>query len=122
MNSNYLAKGSYNVVCDQCGQKYKSHQCKLQWDGLFTCFNCFDPKHPWLEPLPIPIDALPVPLARPRPQDINETPVYEDMGIWGVRYKMMNGDYVTDTTWGGWTGYWGGNSNVPYTPTNFPLQ
>lgn len=120
MDANYLKKGSYNVMCDQCGQKYKNDFCKLQWDNLFVCINCFDPKHPWLEPLPIPIDALPVPLARPRPVEIDLDNGLQDMGIWGVRYKTDIG-YVTDLVWGGWTGYWGGSSTVPFSAENFPL-
>lgn len=121
MSANYLKEGSYNFICDTCGQKYKREDGKLQWDLLFTCYNCYDPKHPWLEPLPIPIDALPVPLARPRPNPTFLGPGLNVMGIWGVRYKLETG-FVTAINWGGWTGFWGGDSNVPFNAINFPLQ
>lgn len=120
MSANYLDKGSYNVICDQCGQKYKREFCKLQWDNLFVCVHCFDPKHPWLEPLPIPIDSLPVPLARPRPTEIYINTL-EYMGIWGVSYLTDNGWAGVGLGWNLWTGNWGTSDSLPFNATNFPL-
>jgi len=121
MDANHLVKGSYNVICDQCGQKYKREFCKVQWDNLFTCFHCYDKKHPWLEPLPIPVDALPVSIARPRPNPLYLDNGLQDMGVWGGPYKTETG-YENDITWSGWTGFWGGDNSLPFSADNFPLQ
>lgn len=44
--SDYFAAGQWNVVCDQCGKKFKSSQIRRQWDGLYVCRKCHDPRHP----------------------------------------------------------------------------
>lgn len=119
MSANYLDKGSYNFICDTCGQKYKREYGKLQWDNLFVCVHCFDPKHPWLEPLPIPIDSLPVPVARPRPTEIYNNEL-QYMGIWGLSYRTDSG-YFPTLNWEQWTGNWGTSDSLPFTAANFPL-
>lgn len=42
----YYKAGSNNVICDQCGKKFKAENLKLQWDGLWTCRRCFDIRNP----------------------------------------------------------------------------
>jgi len=72
------ATGKYAIaLCDRCGFEYKLSQLKEEWNGLKTCRDCFDPKHPQLEPLPHVSD--PEALYKPRPNndlEIGEGVVY----------------------------------------------
>mgnify|MGYP001169572177 FL=1 len=38
------------ALCDRCGFEYKLHEIKKEWTGFKVCDNCFEPKHPQLEP------------------------------------------------------------------------
>lgn len=49
--SDYYVHGSYNVICDRCGFKYKHRQLFKEWNGLRTCRggrtnNCWEERHP----------------------------------------------------------------------------
>tara|TARA_A100001515_G_scaffold144672_2_gene149495 strand:- start:3374 stop:3706 length:333 start_codon:yes stop_codon:yes gene_type:complete len=72
------ATGKYAIaLCDRCGFEYKLSQLREEWNGLKTCRDCFDPKHPQLEPLPHVSD--PEALYKPRPNndlEIGEGVVY----------------------------------------------
>ena len=52
------------ALCDRCGQQYKYLQLRQEWNGLFTCPSCFEPKHPQLEPRPIVQDPQSLQFAR----------------------------------------------------------
>ena len=39
------------ALCDRCGFEYKLNELKQEWNGLKTCPDCYEPKHPQLEPL-----------------------------------------------------------------------
>ena len=54
------------ALCDRCGQQYKYLQLRQEWNGLFTCPDCFEPKHPQLDPPPLTADAEA--LHQPRPE------------------------------------------------------
>lgn len=120
MSANYLNKGSYNVICDRCGQKHKREDMRKEWTGLLTCFNCYDPRHPWTLPLPIAIDALPVPDARPRPNGIDVLPNGLDISKWGGPYQDILGNISSNAMWGNFDYVWG-TQDIPYNSTNFPL-
>ena len=46
-----FASGKFALaICDRCGQQYKYHQLQQEWNGLFTCSECFEPKHQPLDP------------------------------------------------------------------------
>lgn len=121
-NANYFEAGSWNVICDTCKQKKKDSNCRKQWDNLFVCNACWDPKHPYLWPRPVVIDGKAVPIARPRtPDKLVESPNNTTGSIWGSRY--WNGSsFVSDLTWENWAEPWGGVSEADYNPTNFPLR
>ena len=52
------ASGKFaRALCDRCGFEYKLAQLREEWNGLKTCRECFEPKHPQLEPLPHVSDA-----------------------------------------------------------------
>lgn len=38
------------ALCDQCGQQFKLNQLKKEWTGFKLCDECYQPKHPQLEP------------------------------------------------------------------------
>ena len=59
------ASGKFSrAVCDRCGQEYKYQQLKKEWNGLFVCPECYEPKQPQLDPIRVPVD--PEALREPR--------------------------------------------------------
>jgi len=62
-----FAKGTYSLaLCDRCGQQYKYLELRKEWNGLFTCPECWEPKHPQLDPPYHPAD--PIAIRNPRPE------------------------------------------------------
>lgn len=61
------ASGKYALgICDQCGQQFMLNDLKKTWDGFKVCYECYEPKHPQLEPLRAVSD--PEALKEPRPE------------------------------------------------------
>jgi len=58
------------AICDRCGQRYRYLELRKEWTGFKTCPDCFEPKHPQLEPSKVPFE--PQVLHEPRP-DVPET-------------------------------------------------
>lgn len=54
------------AICDRCGFQYKYTEIKEEWTGVRVCPDCFEPKHPQLEPPKIRADAQA--LRHPRPE------------------------------------------------------
>ena len=44
-NQNTYIHGSWNVICDRCGFKFKQEDIKKQWDGLEVCVDCWEIRH-----------------------------------------------------------------------------
>ena len=42
----YFAEGQWNADCDQCGRMFKSGSLRKQWNGLYTCSQCWEPRQP----------------------------------------------------------------------------
>ena len=62
------ASGKFAVaLCDRCSFEYKLHELKTEWNNLKTCPECFEPKHPQLEPSTVKSD--PEALYKPRPNN-----------------------------------------------------
>jgi hypothetical protein len=58
--------GKYALaLCDRCGQQFKFNQLKQEWNGLKTCPQCFETKHPQLDPSYHSADAQALPWTRP---------------------------------------------------------
>ena len=57
------------ALCDRCGQQYKYLQLRQEWNGLFTCPDCFETKHPQLDPGHHPADAIALRDPRPARQE-----------------------------------------------------
>lgn len=68
IGANYLKDGSWNVICDVCGQKFKTEQTLKRWDGLVVCKKDWEPRHPQ-ELIRMPVETgQAVPDARPDTQ------------------------------------------------------
>lgn len=66
--ADYYLDGSNNVICDQCGRKFKVKDVKKQWDGLWTCKRCWDYRNPQEYLRGIPDNQAPL-LSRPEAPD-----------------------------------------------------
>lgn len=42
----YWESGSWKVICDVCGREFRSYQLTKRWDGLMTCSEDWEPRHP----------------------------------------------------------------------------
>ena len=61
------AVGKYSeAIYDRCGFEVKYLELKEEWNGLLVCQECYEPKHPQLEPAYSSADAEA--LENPRPQ------------------------------------------------------
>lgn len=40
----YYEKGDHNAICDRCGQKFKARECDFEWNHLFVCYHCWEPR------------------------------------------------------------------------------
>jgi hypothetical protein len=61
------AKGKYAIaICDRCGFRYPYLSLVKEWTGHKVCPECYEPKHPQLEPKRNVQDAQA--LFEPRPE------------------------------------------------------
>ena len=61
------ASGRYAYfICDTCGFRYPYKSAKGNWENFRTCEECYEPKHPQLDPPNISADAEA--LWKPRPE------------------------------------------------------
>ena len=83
------ALGKYSKgQCDRCGFVYKYLQLKTEWNGLKVCSECYEPKHPQLDPKPKPADPQAIRNARPETAEFNQSFVLYtnvDKGILGTK-------------------------------------
>ena len=60
------AQGKHALgICDRCGQQYMLKTLRKEWTGFKVCIECYEPKHPQLEPRRSVGDAIA--LREPRP-------------------------------------------------------
>ena len=65
------ALGKFAIaLCDRCSFEYKLSELKEEWTGFKVCSECYEPKHPQLEPEPHVSD--PEALYKPRPNNDTE--------------------------------------------------
>jgi len=112
MNNNYYKLGSYNVICDRCGQKYKRDQIKKEWTGILACYNCYDSRHPVTLPLPTVQDSRSLKDARPRPAD-RYVSVSLGLSVWGLYYEGAQG-LDPNLTWDTFIDTWDGKNNPDF--------
>ena len=60
----YLELGTWNAQCDGCQFKFKAHELRLDWKGLYKCYDCWEARHPQ-DFIKAPRPTLPLPWARP---------------------------------------------------------
>ena len=62
-----FAVGKYSqAICDRCGFQVPYLELSKEWNGFLVCQECYEPKHPQLEP-PYASAAAEA-LENPRPQ------------------------------------------------------
>ena len=65
-HADYYAQGDWNAVCYTCGGKFKATELRKQWQGYFTCKDCWEPRHPQ-DFVKGVADNMAVPWAQPTP-------------------------------------------------------
>ena len=61
------ASGKYAFfICDTCGFRYPYKKSKTTWDNYKTCPECYETKHPQLDPPTVSVDSEA--LHQPRPE------------------------------------------------------
>ena len=84
-----FAKG----LCDRCAFEYKLSELREEWNGAKVCPDCYEPKHPQLEPLTATAD--PEALYKPRPNNDHE----EGEGfVVVVQSNIFKPDYLNTST------------------------
>lgn len=69
MKKNYFLSGEWNVTCDVCSKKIKSHEAKHRWDGLIVCKDDWEPRHEQ-DFVKAHTDKITVPYVRPIPTEV----------------------------------------------------
>lgn len=64
----YLKLGSWNVICDICGFKFKADELKKDWRGLMVCEKDFELRNPQ-DFIRLPPEQVAPPWTRPYPPD-----------------------------------------------------
>lgn len=65
------ARGKYALaICDRCGFRYPYLSLQKEWTGMKVCSDCYEDKHPQLDPKHQPADAQA--LYDPRPEGPEE--------------------------------------------------
>tara|TARA_R100001509_G_scaffold1855_1_gene1587 strand:- start:13563 stop:14297 length:735 start_codon:yes stop_codon:yes gene_type:complete len=83
-----FAAGKHSqAICDRCGQQYDYLQLKKEWNGLLVCPECYEPKHPQLDP---PY-SRPDPEALQNPRPARKEPVVVFVGAPGDSAFESNG-------------------------------
>ena len=44
--ADYYEKGGWNVLCKQCGFKFKASMLRQHWQGYYVCQSCYEPRQP----------------------------------------------------------------------------
>jgi hypothetical protein len=69
------AAGKYALAaCDRCGFQYFLNELKKEWTGFKVCDECYEPKHPQLEPKRHINDVIA--LKEPRPEQPGHLEVF----------------------------------------------
>ncbi len=65
------------AICDRCGYQYDYLDLQKEWNGLLVCPECYEPKHPQLDP---PY-SKPDPEALQNPRPDRTEPLIVDVGF-----------------------------------------
>ena len=70
------------AICDRCGFEYGYLELREEWTGFKVCYDCYEVKHPQLEPIHTPSDGEA--LHQPRPDRKEPLVVNVGENIFGV--------------------------------------
>ncbi len=59
------------AMCPRCGFQVRYKTLVQEWTGRWVCPECFDPKHPQLDPTPVPADAIALDHPQPDRDDMD---------------------------------------------------
>lgn len=65
----YYKHGSYNVICDRCGLRFKAEDLRREWTNLMVCSRCFELRNPQ-DLLRVPKEDISPPWTRPEADDV----------------------------------------------------
>ncbi len=68
MVNSFYKPGSWNIICDVCGFKFKAEKVRKRWDGLMVCKSDYEGDHPQ-KFLRVREDSSSVPYVRDEPED-----------------------------------------------------
>ena len=88
-------KGGYNVICDECGFKYKNNELVRRYDGFMVCRKCWEPRHPQ-EFVRARKDSIKLPYVRPDDSGLSYTPTWSLVPVIGEGGEVT-GKYTTYT-------------------------
>ena len=67
------ASGKYAYfICDVCGFRYRYTNARMTYDNSKVCRECYEPKHPQLDPIRVGPDPQALRNPKPRVEFINE--------------------------------------------------
>lgn len=67
--------GENKVACDRCGFTRLASECRMTWDGWLVCFpECWEEKHPALQPHKLSPDRTTAKVTRPPKEYFIEVP------------------------------------------------
>lgn len=74
------ASGSRAIaICDRCGLQYPYNQISKLWTGLRVCPECWEAKHPQLDPIYPPPEPQALYQPRPANKEVMSVPVGQDI-------------------------------------------
>lgn len=68
--ADYYERGSWNVRCSMCGQKYKAGELRKHWQGAYRCEACFEVRHPQDFVRAGPPPSVPAFVQAPQPTEV----------------------------------------------------
>jgi hypothetical protein len=78
----YYYKGQWLFYCDVCGKKMLSGEARRRWDGLYTCHNDWEPRHPSDFIRARKETSNQLPWSRPNLPEISVAPPYINVYVW----------------------------------------
>lgn len=95
----YFKSGTWNVVCQVCGRRYKSDAIRKRWDGLLVCEEDYEERN-ILDFLRIRAEKQNVPFQQNEPADTFRPDICTPTGRSAKAGKAVAGCAVTGLTIG----------------------
>lgn len=88
-----FVSGDWKAVCQICGRIFKGSQLMKRWDGIWTCSEDFDPKHPQLSVRGVRDDQRPPFVV---PEGVNQ---FDNSSLFAVSEDGLNTDFAISSEW-----------------------